>query len=415
MGDKPQETVERLLLALQTARAGLFDGDFMRKHLLWLVLAAVLPSGAAAGQELPKGQIIDEVQCRDDASQRYALYVPSTFTLEREWPVIFAFDAGGRGRRGVERYQAAAEKYGYIVAGSNNARNGPVEESLSAAEAMIIDVGRRVAVDSKRMYTAGMSGGARIAMLMALDSDLIAGVFASSAGFPDGRVQPVVRFPIFGSVGTDDFNYREMYALDRGVKTPHRVEVFDGGHTWLPVDVATNGVEWMEIQAMQSGVRARDQNLIDEIFAKRIARVEARATSLEKMRELKSIVADFENLKDVAKLAERAAALERQKDVEDGLKAERAEEDKERQTLAEISGLRDALASGGGDAFSNLKARVLELAEQSKAARDSTDRRIARRVLATLIASSRSISHAEFQELMKQIRGPGAGDQGPGL
>ena len=39
--------------------------------------------------------------------------------------MILAFDAGDVGGGGVERYQAAAEQYGYIVAGSNNSRNGP--------------------------------------------------------------------------------------------------------------------------------------------------------------------------------------------------------------------------------------------------------------------------------------------------
>jgi len=62
--------------------------------------------------------------------------VPSNFTPERRWPVILLFDARARGRSGVERYQPAAEKYGYIVAGSNNSRNGPCEPTLEAAKAM---------------------------------------------------------------------------------------------------------------------------------------------------------------------------------------------------------------------------------------------------------------------------------------
>ena len=379
----------------------------MRKHAFWLALA-VSVCGMAADSDLPRGQIIDDVQCEGDASQHYSLYLPSNFTPLRRWPVILAFDAGGRGRRAVERYQAAAEKYGYIVAGSNNSRNGPWEISLGAADAMTADVGKRFPVDSKRTYTAGMSGGARVAMLLALNSDSIAGVFASSAGFPDGFHQSV-RFPIFGSAGTDDFNNWEMHQLDRGVKSPHRVEVFEGGHTWLPSELATDGVEWMEIQAMKSGLRPRDQKLIDEIFARRMAQAETKRSRLEKMRELKSIAVDFEGFEDVAKVSEGAAALERLQDVKDGLNAERSEEERERRITAEVYQLRNELTLPSSDVFAKLKERVIQLLEQSKAAEDSPTRRIARRVLTGLSVSSRGIGHPEFQELLNQIRPPGQG------
>src|SRR5215510_8174369 len=106
---------------------------------------------------LPLFAGIKEVQCAADASQTYVVFVPSRYSPQRPAPVIFAFDPRGNGRTPVERYQAAAEKYGYIVAGSNNSRNGPWEISMGAAEAMIKDAGQRFAIDSRRVYAAGMS------------------------------------------------------------------------------------------------------------------------------------------------------------------------------------------------------------------------------------------------------------------
>ena len=88
---------------------------------------------------------------------RAALFVPAGYTPARAWPVIFAFDPGGRGRTPVERYQAAAERYGFIVVGSNNSRNGSTEIPKILA-AMTADVAERLAVDPKRVYLAGMSG-----------------------------------------------------------------------------------------------------------------------------------------------------------------------------------------------------------------------------------------------------------------
>src|SRR5579871_430974 len=151
-----------------------------------LIAASAFLIGAAYGDDVPRGQIIDSLKCLADASQSYALYLPSNYSPDRKWNVILAFDPGGRGRRGVERYQAGAEKYGYILAGSNNSRNGPWEISLEAAKAMMTDVAARFPIHPDRVYTAGMSGGARVAMEVALSTkSSIAGVMASSAGFPD--------------------------------------------------------------------------------------------------------------------------------------------------------------------------------------------------------------------------------------
>src|SRR5262249_61679317 len=76
------------------------------------------------------------VTCEADASQSYALYLPSKYTPERRWPIIYAFDPFARGKTAVEGYRAAAEKYGYIVVGSNNAKNGPTRPEMAAAQAM---------------------------------------------------------------------------------------------------------------------------------------------------------------------------------------------------------------------------------------------------------------------------------------
>ena len=169
------------------------------KKLERCLLLGMLAAGTASAQDLPRGQIVDDVACADNPAQHYALYLPSNFTLDRTWPVVLLFDAGGRGRRGVERYQAGAERYGYIVAGSNNSRNGPWRPSLDAARAMATDVAARFPVDARRIYTAGMSGGARVAMMVARAAEdsssrriarrLLTTLRASTAGIRNPELQ----------------------------------------------------------------------------------------------------------------------------------------------------------------------------------------------------------------------------------
>ena len=123
---------------------------------------------------------------------------------------------------------------------------------------MSADVLSRVSINSRRIYTAGMSGGARVAFSVALASPSIAGVMASSAGYPDAQVREWLPFPVFATAGTEDFNHLEMRELDRRLKSAHHLEIFEGGHVWLSSDLAMMAVEWMELQGMKSGLRAAE-------------------------------------------------------------------------------------------------------------------------------------------------------------
>ena len=109
------------------------------------LLCIVCILGRAAGarsEDIPLGKVIGDVKCAADASQSYALYVPSNYSPDRKWSVLVAFHPAARGRAMVEKYAAAAEQYGYIVAGSNNSRNGPWPASVAAVQAVPAGLGR---------------------------------------------------------------------------------------------------------------------------------------------------------------------------------------------------------------------------------------------------------------------------------
>src|SRR5262249_14042775 len=204
-----------------------------------------------------------------------------------------------------------AEQYGYIVAGSNNSRNGPWPVSGAAVVAMPADVSRRFSVDPQRIYLTGLSGGARVALQVALGRNNIAGVIASSAGYPDSQPRSSVPFAVFGTAGTEDFNYIEMRLLDRKLTSPHSLAVFAGGHTLPPDAVALEAIEWMELQAMKSGRRDRDAALVDRLFEKRQRAIAAAANPVDTVHLLDALVSDFKSLRDVAAETNRAKDLEK--------------------------------------------------------------------------------------------------------
>src|SRR5690349_207766 len=69
------------------------------------------------------GQIINNIICKTDASQSFALYIPPKFKTN-SLPVIYFFDPHADGELPLKNYKALADKYGFILIGSNNSKNG---------------------------------------------------------------------------------------------------------------------------------------------------------------------------------------------------------------------------------------------------------------------------------------------------
>jgi hypothetical protein len=123
---------------------------------------------------------------------------------------------------------------------------------------------------------------------------------------------------------------------------------------------------------------------------------------------LKQIAADFGGLRDVAKVAESAAALEHRQEVATAVSAEEAEDARELRVKNEVESLLRQLGwpEAADAALVNLKSFVASLLDVARQAADSSDRRIARRVLASLRASRSSVANQKFQEWMRDIQLP---------
>lgn len=371
--------------------------------LAWLSLP--LPAGAqTAGDgasELPRGVVVERVTCGADASQSYALYLPPGYTPERRWPILYCFDPIARGAVPVERFKAAAERYGWVVVGSNNSRNGPLHLSLAAGAAVWEDTHARLAIDDRRVYTAGFSGGARVATLVAYGCDgCVAGVIACGAGFPSTH-NPVekplpnpIRFAFFGAIGVDDYNFPELVAVDEALDrsgVDHVVRRFGGAHEWLPSDLCVTAVEWMELHAMRSGARPKEAAMLEAVYAKWLGEARALEGSqrrFEAFLAFEAIAARFAGLRDTAEAASRAAALRETAEVKAGFK-EQAEQIRRQRTLAaELGSL--AVARGDPDrrveAIQEFRRRVADLKQVMRAEQDSPKRRVARRALNQILA-----------------------------
>jgi predicted esterase len=290
------------------------------------------PVSAALPQKLAAGKILERVVCSKFPEQSYALYVPSAYSGDHSWPVVFAFDPGARGKIPVELMKEAAEKYGYIVLGSNNSRNGAWKPELDAAEAMLQDAQERFSVDLKRVYFAGFSGGARVASQLAQLCKCAAGVLLSGAGFSQNssplRETP---FPVFSAVGNLDFNYSELIPLQDKLEQaeyPHWLGIFDGIHEWAPAEVMNEAFAWFRVQAMRSKREARNDDFVAAELKEMVSIAEKRSGSgdlLSAWRQYKQIASTYDGIADVAQFKGKAEELSRTKAVQDALKRERSD------------------------------------------------------------------------------------------
>jgi dienelactone hydrolase len=357
-------------------------------------------SNAIAADEFAKGTIIESVTCKQDAGQSYALYLPSYYSPEKRWPIVYGFDPVARGRLPVELFQEAAEKYGYILVGSNNSRNGPNTNLTTILRTIWEDTHTRFQIDERRVYAAGMSGGARVALSFAhLSQGQVAGVIACSAGFPPNIVPSAsLSFIIYGTAGTDDFNEPELFQLDLTLESlgiPHRIEMFEGGHGWPPHVFGMRAIEWLEVQAMRGGRRVRDEAFIEGQFKRALleARSSEEAKDFYKAYGDYRALAGFKGLKETSEFEKKAAQMKDSKETRAALARERETAFRQQRREAEIrlySGDSTVAAPGSRveseepdriTAEIHLRSALDNLRKDAQEKKDSTERRIARRVL----------------------------------
>ncbi|MBA3767911.1 MAG: hypothetical protein H0W99_13195 [Acidobacteria bacterium] len=363
---------------------------------LVLLLSSMAHGALQQQEEIVKGRIVEKVVCKADAKQAYALYLPSSYTPEKRWPILYAFSPDSQGRIPVERFQEAAEKYGWIVAASLTSKNGSLRESIDAAKTLWDDTHARFSIDERRVYTTGFSGGARVAVWAGYLCDgCVAGVIGHGAGFHE-QITPTsstpassIHFVFYGTIGTDDFNFGELKNLDQVLSTiglPHRIVTFEGAHAWAPKEICMRALEWMEIQAIRAGKRQRDQALVEELWKRdtdSARRAEAEKRVYDAYIAYAALVEDFRGLRDVSETEQRLAQLKETAEVRKGFKEDR--EQIKRQQMLE--GQLRAFQERRKDVEQRAQAaadftRVLgDLRKKSKETEDSAERRVARRTL----------------------------------
>jgi len=341
--------------------------------------------------EVEKGRVVASVHSAAKPEQSYALYVPTNYAPERLWPIIYVFDPAAKGSRPLELMKAAAENYGYLLAGSNNSRNGAVNIEHEAAQEMWNDTHRWLSIDDRRAYFAGFSGGARVAAELAQRCKCAQGVFLNSGGFgvsspPSGKPA----FAVFAMAGMTDFNYGELVELDAQLESlgfRHFFQRFDGRHEWAPADVWQQALAWSALLEMKDSLRARDSGMINAEMTQAAGRLRQREDAGElyfAVGEYRAVVAAFDGLADTSILKERLRSIADNPAVRAGAKEEKAEIEKQQSIQGDILGKMEAVRESGGEQaahFAEASSRVRDLTADARKERRPDRRRVLERTL----------------------------------
>jgi pimeloyl-ACP methyl ester carboxylesterase len=224
------------------------------------------------------GQVIDSVICKADPTQSYALYVPAK-GMKEALPIIYFFDPHADGALPLKKYKSLADTYGFILAGSNNSKNGN-DWSVTAniLRQLFDDTRRRLKIDNRRIYTCGFSGGAKVAGYTALQHPEVKGVIAGGAGLPDGTPAGDFPFSFTAIAGEADMNMTELVGITSGLdhtKTRHRIIFFDGKHEWSPVATMNLAFAGLQFDAMRESTLPRDAALIERYASASKKRLDA--------------------------------------------------------------------------------------------------------------------------------------------
>ena len=320
-----------------------------------------------AATPLLVGQIIESAPCAADPAQSYALYLPSGYSPAKAWPIIYVFDPGARGKVPVRLYKDAVEKYGYIIAASNNARNFQSDVVTKAAKAMWDDTHVRLSLDQRRIYMMGFSGGARVATELAVvcEQCAIAGVIAHGAGYPFPPSDKE-RFAYFAFIGDKDFNWPEVMELRRKKEeccAPYQLRLFRGEHQWAPPEIFGEAIAWLQLVAMQRGIVPPDSVFIDQQFGRIQEEAEDALHSKDAMGQFeayRSLALDFSGLKDVTSYQAKLAALKASPELKQARKKEQEAIDQQRAITQELSSDLSRVGEADLDQQQTLRGAILD-------------------------------------------------------
>lgn len=246
------------------------------KHLIFFLFLSLQLT--AQDFLVKKGVVVDDLKVSDTLEESYSLYLPRDFRNDKAWPVLFIFDEEGRGKSAAHLFTPASEEQGYILVASNDiSRQNELEKNALIASRLLQNVTQKLPIDFQQVSTAGSMAGAKAATSIPLIFDNIHGVIAVGDHWLNfDLLDQKKNFAFIGIVGDEQFSASGMNhvtdALSR-LKFPSQLYTYDGSSEWPDPEIIRSAVASLTLDAMRKKKRPVDQQLIADMYANDLARV----------------------------------------------------------------------------------------------------------------------------------------------
>lgn len=155
------------------------------------------------------GKVIPSVSLAVDPAESFALYLPKGYTDTATYPAMVFLDIYGQGSLPVDMYKSLADKYNYILIGSNNfSKKFSTPEATAVANRLVKEVSERFNVDGKRLTLCGYGNGAKGAIETAYNNSKVTQVvYIGAVADVQNANHPL---DMLGFAGTKDLNYANV-------------------------------------------------------------------------------------------------------------------------------------------------------------------------------------------------------------
>lgn len=183
------------------------------------------------GSEIKTDALLKVDNCAKDSTHKYSVYIPQSSAGCKILPLIIILDPHGSGSYVINNFITCAENYKCILAASHLVRNN-YGGFIQAIEVLINDVKFKYPIGD-RIYLAGFSGGARMALTFAQGRG-VKGILACGALSSHDQITSLA-CNVFAITGLADFNFPEVasYILNEAeIPSNLRIELAGDLHEW---------------------------------------------------------------------------------------------------------------------------------------------------------------------------------------
>jgi predicted esterase len=194
-----------------------------------------------------KGEVIPSINLRGDSSQKFALYLPKSYSENSKLPVIIFFDPHGEGTIPLNLYYKLAEQYQVILIASNTSKNGmDLQSSNGLATNLINEAQSRFSVDKSKITLCGFSGGAKVALFCGANNTDVSTLIYCGAAI---QFNPSHNIHLIGFAGKKDMNYTDVVAFEWSLKDApfkHYLIEWKGKHEFPTADVFNDAFSFLK-------------------------------------------------------------------------------------------------------------------------------------------------------------------------